>query len=212
MSIIMYEGQKGAGKTFLMTKDGIKLHRTEKIPIKADYKLEEVDYRHFYLLHEIFGTTGHLILFDEIQKKASCRRGELPAPFEEMVAGDRHDLNTMLMSTQNFWHVDKRIRDNTDKLIKVKKIFKWPPQQEKKAVFQWSVYWACERKETPSGLIRWKKKKRYNLFITKWSELLYNTHEKIQMANYKWRLNIKKKKCLLRIVSRHLIETGRKRL
>jgi hypothetical protein len=219
--LIAVDGKKGSGKTFLIAKF---LERDNKngVPIVANFKLLFCEYRHFHLLQEIFGLTNCSIGIDEGQKLFEARRFmSLPPQFCEMVAGDRHDHITLYATTQNITHVDKRVRDNVDILYSVKRVFRFPFNDFDKtgkstpALFQVSRYWRMEKELTPSGMVRWKKKDSHFFIISKFKKALYETYEKISMANYVWTLIQKKEKrgrMTLKIVSRSLIEAGKKRI
>lgn len=209
--LITIDGSKGSGKTFLMAKYQIEDHKT--MPVSGNYSLFCDKFNRWQFLHQIFGRTNESIGIDEGWKLFDARRFmSFPPQFAEMVAGDRHDHNKIYITTQGFDHIDKRVRENTDILISVSRIFRLPFNPDKKAFFQLSHKKVFIKKMKDNGRIRWQCVEKKFFVISFLSKKMYNTYENFKQDDYYQKLKWKKKKPTLMIVCRSMVENGKKRI
>jgi len=210
--LITIDGAKGSGKTYLMAK--MQMEDSAKMPVRGNYSLFlNKGFKKFQFLHQIFGVVGESLGIDEGQKLFDCRRSmSFPPQFAEMVAGDRHDHNRIYITTQGFDHIDKRVRDNTDILISVFRIFRFPFDQRLPAFFQLSHYTKFIKRINNNGRVRFIPIEKKFFVISKLRKKIYNTFEKISLENYFQKLIWRKKKPVLMIVCRSMVESGKKRI
>lgn len=210
--LITIDGAKGAGKTVLMAR--MQMADSVSMPVRANYSLFlQKGFHKFQFLHQVFGRTGESIGIDEGQKLFDCRRSmSFPPQFAEMVAGDRHDHNKIYITTQGFDHIDKRVRDNTDVLISVSRVFRFPFSPEKPAIIQISHYKKFIKKMSDSGRVKFHLLEKKFFVISKFSKKIYDTYEKISLDDYYQKILWKKKKPVLMIVCRSMVESGKKRI
>lgn len=209
--LITIDGAKGSGKTYIMAE--LQMADALKMPVCGNYQLNCDTFHKWQFLHQIFGLTGESIGIDEGQKLFDARRFmSFPPQLAEMVAGDRHDHNKLYITTQNFDNIDKRVRQNTDILIHVDCLFRFPFNPNKKAFFQLSRKKTYVKRMKDNGRITWKCVDKKFFTISFLSKNLYNTYEKISLDDYYTKILWKKRKPTLMIVCRSMVESGRKRI
>jgi hypothetical protein len=210
--LITIDGAKGSGKTYLMAQQQKKDSAT--MPVLCNYDLFSIkDVKKFHYLHQIFGQRQTSIGIDEGPKYFDARKFmSFPPQFAEMVAGDRHDDNKIYITTQGFDHIDKRVRQNTDILISVNRIYRWPSEQNQPAIIQISRYKKFKKKIDNKGRVRWVMFEKKFFLISKFFKKFYNTYEKISGDDYFLKIKWKKKKPTIMLISRGMIESGKKRL
>lgn len=209
--LITIDGAKGSGKTYLMAK--FQKKDAETMPVLCNYDLKIEDLKKFTYLHQIYGEIQTSIGIDEGQKYFDARKFmSFPTQFAEMVAGDRHDNNKIYITTQGIDHIDKRVRQNTDALISVNRIFRFPFEQEKPAIIQLSRYKVLVKKVDDKGRMKWRVIDRKFLIISKFFKKIYDSYEKISSDDYQLKIKWKKKKPTIMLISRGMIESGKKRM
>jgi len=209
--LITIDGAKGAMKTRIMAE--LQMKDSLTMPVSGNYKLICDTFNRWQFLHQIYGRQGESIGIDEGQKIFDARRFmSFPPQFAEMVAGDRHDHNKIYITTQNFDNIDKRVRQNTDVLIHVDKIFRLPFDPNKLAWFQISRQKTYIKRMKDNGRITWKCVEKKWRTIGFWTKKIYDTFEKISLDDYYQKIIWKKKKPTIMIVCRSMVESGRKRI
>jgi hypothetical protein len=210
--LITIDGAKGSGKTYIMAK--MQKKDSETMPVMANYNLDcGKNIKKYNYLHQLFGITQTSIGIDEGQKYFDARKFmSFPAQFAEMVAGDRHDHNRIYITTQGLDNVDKRVRLNTDTLISVFRIFRIPFEMTKPAIFQISRYKILKKRIADNGKLKWKVIDRKFLIISKFFKKIYDSYEKISNDEYNIKIKWKKRKPTILLISRSMIESGKKRM
>lgn len=209
--LITIDGAKGSGKTYLMAK--MQKKDAENMPVLSNYDLYVEDLKKFTHLHQIFGEIQTSIGIDEGQKYFDARKFmSFPPQFAEMVAGDRHDKNKIYITTQGFDHIDKRVRQNTDILISVNRLFRYPSDPDKPALLQLSRYKVLIKKIDDKGKMKWRVLERRFLLISKYFKKIYDSYQKISGDDYQVKIKWKKKKPTIMLISRSMIESGKKRM
>ena len=223
--ITLIEGLAGSGKTWLMAR--LLKKRWEKgEKIYSNFSLwfddERTNVDRWHNLDECTYLKKGILCIDESQKFLDARRWKsLPVAFTELIAMHRHHHLDIYTTTQDFSHIDIRVRQNVHELLKCNTVIRIPRNQNTKPILQ---IIRVDKKEKIMGKdgIRslWRKSGKSKLYyISKyWTKTYYNTYGDVGQDRFickitqKKTLSQKKGSWQAKIVSRELIDSGKKRL
>ena len=216
--IYVIDGETGAGKTELMVSmlyKRWKAGETVAVNFPVFFSPDNERVIRWYQLDEIYSLTGMTIGIDEGQKLFDAQRWyALPAMFKVKIASNRHDHLDILTTTQDFTHIDTKVRANAHFRYSMKKRFRMPWNERVHPIIQWNTIFQKKRHEDPTtNRITWPTISRKQRFISRYfTKKLYETFGDISLEKYICKLRLHKKQWILRIYSRDLVERGRKRI
>ena len=223
--ITLIEGSTGAGKTLLMSrltrkewKQGRKIY--PNFPMWFDEAATDVT--RWHVLDDTFNLENGIICIDESQKLLNNRRWQsLPQAFIDKIAMHRHHHVDIITTTQDFGHVDNKLRDNIHVRYRCQNIFRFPRNERRRPIFQIITASKYNRVfEGNSMRPLWIKSKiPHFMFVSKyWTKTYYNTYGEVGQEKFICRAKFQKKNQKMggvwrvRIINRHLVESNRKRL
>lgn len=221
--IVLIEGSAGSGKTFFMSrllrsewKKGTKIY--PNFPLWYDEKRTNIQRWHH--LDETFHLDNGIIAIDESQKFLDARRwASLPVAFTEKIAMHRHHHIDMYTTTQDFGHVDIRMRTNVHERYRCASLFRFPTNQRYKPVLQIIKIQQFKR-EFVNQKVKWSRIGFGRLtFISKfWTKTYYNTYGDVGKEDYLCKLTYEKKaktkggEWIMKLYARELVESGKARM
>jgi hypothetical protein len=217
--ITVITGLTGSGKTWLMTrlmladwKVGAGIY--SNFPLYFPNDNERVT--RFHQLDELYRLVDGVIAIDEGQKLFDARRwGSLPISFAEKIAQHRKHHLDIYTTTQDFAHIDVRIRQNVHELYSCQSLFRFPQNDRDKPLLQIIRVIRKSRKlKDENERINWVRSGRAKFyFISRyWTNTLYNTYGDIGFDRFITRIKYDKKKWVAKIYSRDLINQGKARI
>lgn len=207
--ITVITGLTGAGKTFLMSRLALKRRKIGD-PIYANLNFNfpndnEGVYR-WHVLSETYNLKNGVVCIDEGQKLFDARNWAfLPMSFAEKIASHRHHGIDILTTTQDFGHLDIRIRQNIHEMYACKSVLRWPKNERVKPVFQMIDVVRKQRSYDDVAGIKWQKVGSRRYYISRfWTKELYNTYANIDLSHFICQIKRDKKKWLIILQSRQL--------
>lgn len=223
--IVLIEGLAGSGKTLLMSRL-LKKRWEQGEKIYSNFSLyfdeDKTNIERWHNLDECFYLKKGILCIDESQKFLDARRWKsLPMAFTELIAMHRHHHLDIYSTTQDFSQIDIRLRQNVHELFRCESLIRIPRNQNIKPLLQIVKINKKEKITTKDGTRQiWRKSGKSKLmFISKyWTKTYYNTYGDVGVD--KFICKIKQKKLLskkrgewyIKIVSRELIDSGKKRI
>lgn len=213
--ITVITGLTGSGKTYFMSRLALKERkRGEQIHANLSFIFpnnNEGVYR-WHNLTETFNITQGTICIDEGQKLFDARMWKsLPMTFVEKIASHRHQGLNILTTTQDFGHIDVRIRENVHELYNCQSIVRFPRNERLRPLIQVSRVTKFERSFTDNNRVKWVVKRKKLIWISKlWTKEIYNTYANIDLSHFICYIKRDKKKWQIVLQSRQL--GGRKTL
>ena len=208
--ITVITGLTGSGKTWFMTRLMLKRwKRGENIytnfPLFFPNENERVV--RWHNLSETYNIKNGILAIDEGQKLFDARLWPfLPPAFAEKIASHRHHFIDILTTTQDFGHIDIKMRGNVHELYNCKSIFRFPKDDRQRPIIQLIQITKKQRSFDDTLGIRWDRTAERLHFISRfWTRELYNTYGNIDLARYICQLNRDKKKWKLTIRSRQFL-------
>lgn len=220
--IILIQGSAGSGKTWLMSR-----------LLKAEWKKGSAIYPNFPLwfdedktnitrwhnLDETFYLENGIIAIDESQKFLDARRwASLPLAFTEKIAMHRHHHIDIYTTTQDFGHVDIRLRTNVHEMFKCSSLLRLPVNQRYKPILH-IIKTQRFRRTFDSNRVIWQKMGTPRIhFISKfWTKTYYNTYGDVGKQEYLCKLiyeqkNKKQGEWIMKLYARELVESGKARI
>jgi len=217
--IVVITGLTGSGKTWLMTRLMLQDWK-QNASIYSNFPLyfpnDNERVTRFHQLDELYRLTNGVIAIDEGQKLFDARRwGSLPVSFAEKIAQHRKHYLDIYTTTQDFGHIDVRVRQNVHELYNCYSVFRFPRNDRVKPLLQIIRIIRKQRKMTnDSERVTWVRVKRAKFyFISRfWTRELYNTYGDIGFERYNTRIKFERKKWVAKIYARDLINQGKARL
>jgi hypothetical protein len=207
--ITVITGLTGTGKTWLITRLALKRRKQGEV-IYANLALTFPNNNEgvvrWHHLSETYNLHNGVILIDEGQKLFDAHAWPfLPASFSEKIASHRHHFLDILTTTQDFGHIDLRVRSNVHELYNTRSIFRFPKNERKKPWLQMIKVTKKIRSFDDTSGIKWLKSTERAYFISKYfTKELYNTYANIDLSHFICQIRREKKKWLIILQSRKL--------
>lgn len=212
--ITVITGLTGTGKTWLMTRLALKARKEGEL-IYANMALtfpnDNEGVVRWHHLSETYNLHNGTVVIDEGQKLFDAHAWPfLPASFSEMIASHRHNFLNIITTTQDFGHIDLRVRSNVHELYGTRSIFRWPRSDRVRPWLQMIKVTKKQRSFDDSTGIKWLKASEKTYFISKYfTKELYNTYANIDLSHYICTIKRDKKKWLIQLHSRRLANARR---
>lgn len=207
--ISVITGLTGSGKTWFMSRLALKRRKQGDIiyPNMAfNFPNNNEGVIRWYNLSETYNLVNGVLCIDEGQKLFDARQWEsLPMSFSEKIASTRHQFLDVITTTQDFGHIDLRIRSNVHELFNCQSMFRFPKKDKFKPVLQ-LIRIARKTRSFDDVLgIKWTKgRNRYHLISRFWTKDLYNTYANIDLSHFICQIKRDKQKWLIILQSRQL--------
>lgn len=216
--IVVITGLTGSGKTWflvnklLMPDWKVGAHIYANFPLTFPNDNENIT--RFHNLDELYHMTDGVIAIDEGQKLFDARRwASLPISFAEKIAQHRKHFLDIYTTTQDFGHIDVRVRQNIHELYNCQSIFRFPRNDRIKPYLQLIRVVKKQRKLSADDRIVWEVVgKKFYWLSQFWTKSLYNTYGDIGFERYMMRIKYEKKSWRAKIYSRDLVNQGKARL
>lgn len=212
--ITVITGLTGSGKTWLMTRLALKRRKKYKEVIYPNLSFNFPNNNEgvirWHHLSETFNIRDGVICIDEAQKLFDAHNWFfLPPAFAEKIASHRHHMVDIITTTQDFGHIDIRVRDNVHELYNCISIFRWPKYNEKVKPWLQLIKVIHKRRSFDDTVgIKWVKSGEKRHFISRFfTKDLYNTYANIDLSHYICQIKREKHKWLIILQSRSLANT-----
>jgi hypothetical protein len=207
--ITVITGLTGSGKTWLMTRILKKRRKAGDIiyaNLSLNFPNDNEGVVRWHNLSETYNITNGVIAIDEGQKLFDAHLWPfLPLSFAEKIASHRHHFIDIFTTTQDFGHIDIRVRSNVHELYNCKSVFRWPKKESKKPILQYIKIIKKQRSFDDTVGIKWDKVGQSSHFISRlWTKELYNTYANIDLSHFICQIKRDKKKWLITLQSRQL--------
>lgn len=186
MSIIAYVGNKGAGKTYLMSVD-CNFAIEHSVPVWANYVLRGAHY--FTDLNEILNVTNGIVAIDELNSLMPASRWQsAKIDHLNLFSQSRKGDLDLFYTSQSFNGVVNRVRDITDEVWQLDYMFR--QKYRRKVEPTWSQKFLqtfhVAKKYTPAtiGRSRAKPLETYRFREEKKVYKIYNTKFRIKTARH----------------------------
>lgn len=210
--ITVITGLTGSGKTWFMSR--LLYKRAKKGDnVSANFNLtfptmgENV--MRWHNLSEIYTLSNGVIGIDEGQKLFDSRMWPyLPMAFAEKIASHRHQGLDIITTTQDFGHIDVKVRQNVHQLYSCRSVFRWPRSDRVKPLLQGIMITKKQRSfDDVIGSIKWEKSGagKFRLISKFWTKEFYNTYANIDLSHFICQIKRDKKKWLIILQSRQLL-------
>ena len=148
-----------------------------------------------------------MIAIDEGQKLFGNRAWPfLPVAFADLIASQRHMGLDVITTTQDFGHIDVKVRDNVHERYSCRSLFRFPKNERMRPLFQVIKIRRKTRSFDDLVGIKWLKGSARIRFISRlWTRELYNTYANINLSHFVCQVKREKKKWLIIIQSRQLL-------
>lgn len=216
--IVIFAGPAGSGKTILMSRLLRKRWKKGEI-IYSNFPLwfdeDQNNIVRWHNLAETYHLKKGCLAIDESQKLLDARKwSTLPSSFTEKIAMHRHHHLDIFTTTQDFGHIDVRMRTNAHELFECRSIIRLPGKQTVKPIFQICKAIRKTRSfnsETQS--IRWTKTGSRRIFISKfWTKTYFDTYGEVGGPHFVCRIQSTCGKWKGKLYSRELTDRGKARL
>jgi len=207
--ITVIDGLTGSGKTYLMSRLLLKARKLgENIycNVSLNFPNENAGVFRWHALSETFNIIHGVIGIDEGQKLFDARNwAELPITFADKIASHRHQSLDIITTTQDFGHIDVRIRSNVHERYSCHSVFRFPKNERSKPIFQVIRITRKQRSFDDMNGIKWSQLATRTYFISKfWTKPLYDTYADINLSHFICQIKRDKKKWLILLTSRQL--------
>lgn len=213
--LILIEGLPGSGKSLIMTqfiydewKKGAKLF--VNFPVCFSDENERIEY--FHELSETTHLRNGIICIDEAIKLLDAQRWQgMPASFKEMVCMSRHYYLDIYTAIQAFKQIDPTMRRNIHERYICKSIIRLPWKDRVKPIFQLiTITKKIRSADSEADNVKWKKQNMRLKFISRyWTKSLYDTFADLESTRYMCKIIYDKKKWIVKLYSRELVNRGR---
>lgn len=216
--IVVITGLTGSGKTWFLVNKLLLPDRKSGAVIYANFPLifpnDNESVTRWHNLDELYHLNNGVIAIDEGQKLFDARRwSSLPISFAEKIAQHRKHYLDIYTTTQDFGHIDIRVRSNIHELYNCYSLFRFPRNDRIKPLFQIIRVVKKRRMLASDDRIVWTiLNKKYFLLSRLWTKERYNTYGDIGFSRYLMKVKFNNKKWLAKIYSRDLINQGKARL
>jgi len=214
--ITVIDGLTGSGKTFLMSRLALKrAKKKEDIYSNVAFNFGKFnDYiRRWHSLSETYSMKNGVLCIDEGQKLFDAHNWAfLPATFAEKIASHRHHFIDVITTTQDFGHIDIRVRQNVHERFHCQSLFRFPREDRYQPIIQIIKITRKLRSFDDVTGIKWEKRGRPSIkFISKFfTKQLYNTYANIDLSHFVCQIKRENKKWQIILRSRQL-SSGRSR-
>jgi hypothetical protein len=211
--ITVITGLTGSGKTFLMTRLALRRRKKgEDIYPNMGFNFpndNEGVYR-WHALSETYGIKNGTICIDEGQKYFDAHFWkDLPMSFSLKIASHRHHLVDIITTTQDFGHIDIRVRQNVHEQYNCQSLFRYPKSDRKKPLIQIVKVVKKIRSHDDTNGLKFIKAGVKRYYISKyWTKQLYDTYANIDLSHFICQIKREKKKWLIVLQSRQLSKKG----
>lgn len=207
--ITVITGLTGSGKTWFMSKIALKRRKlgdTIYPNLSFNFPNNNEGVIRWHSLSETFNLTNGVIFIDEGQKLFDAHNWMyLPVAFADKIASQRHQGLDIFTTTQDFGHIDVRVRSNVHELYHCQKIFRFPKNERVKPMLQITKVVKKERSFDDSNGIKWTITGKKVYFISKYfTKEIYNTYANIDLSHFLCQIKRDKKKWLIVLQSRQL--------
>lgn len=208
--ITVITGLTGSGKTWLMSRLALKRRKKDKEIIYPNLSFNFPNNNEgvirWHHLSETFNFKNGVICIDEGQKLFDARAWAfLPQSFADKIASHRHHFLDIITTTQDFGHIDIRVRSNVHELYNCKTVFRWPKNDRHLPIIQMIVVVKKQRAFDDQLGIKWTKVKVNRYLISRFfTKKLYDTYSNIDLSHYICRIKRDKKKWVIHLQSRKL--------
>ena len=216
--ITVIEGATGSGKSWFMARLAYKAWGN-MADVYANFTLKFSDKNEgvarWHNLDEIYHLHHGVILIDEAVKLFDARRwASLPVAFAEKIAQHRHHFLDILTATQDFSHIDVRVRQNVHVRYICQSHFRLPSEERGHPFLQIiSITKKIREHVSDTEQLRWKlKKKRYHLISRFWTKTLYDSYANLSTEQYICKLKLNQKQWTLQLYSREMVDRGKARI
>lgn len=207
--ITVITGLTGSGKTFLMSRLALRARKEGEMiypNMNFIFPNNNEGVVRWHHLSETYNLTHGTICIDEGQKLFDAHLWPfLPIAFAEKIASHRHHFLNILTTTQDFGHIDIRVRTNVHELYNCRSIFRFPKNDRKKPILQMISVVRKQRSFDDVMGVKWARVGEKKYFISKFfTKELYNTYANIDLSHFICRIKREKKKWLITLQSRKL--------
>jgi len=207
--ITVITGLTGSGKTWFMSRLALKRAKLgETIYSNVAFQFGPFDERviRWHSLSETFNLRKGVICIDEGQKLFDAHNWMfLPMAFADKIASHRHQELDILTTTQDFGHIDVRVRSNVHELYHCQTVFRFPKNERVKPMLQMTRIVKKERSFDDVSGIKWTVVGKRNYFISRYfTKEIYNTYANIDLSHFLCQIKRDKKKWLIVLQSRQL--------
>lgn len=207
--ITVITGLTGSGKTWFMTRLALKRRKlgdTIFANLSFQFPNDNEGVVRWHALSETFNLTHGVICIDEGQKLFDAHSWPfLPMAFAEKIASHRHQGIDILTTTQDFGHIDIRVRSNVHELYHCQTVFRFPKNDRVKPLLQITKITKKQRSFDDVSGIKWSIVNKKTYFISKYfTKELYNTYANIDLSHFICHIKRDKKKWLIVLQSRQL--------
>lgn len=212
--ITVITGLTGSGKTWFMSRLALKRRKNGDLifaNLAFNFPNDNEGVVRWHNLSETFNLTNGVICIDEAQKLFDARNWAfLPMTFAEKIASHRHQALDIITTTQDFGHLDVRVRSNVHELYNCQTRFRWPKDDRKKPILQMIRITKKQRSFDDVVGIKWSKINEKSYFISKYfTKNTYNTYANIDLTHFLCHIKREKKKWLIVLQSRQLANNRR---
>lgn len=207
--ITVITGLTGTGKTWLMTRLAL-AERKKGEMIFANLSLtfpnDNEGVVRWHHLSETYSLTHGTILIDEGQKLFDAHAWPfLPMSFAEKIASHRHHFLNIITTTQDFAHIDLRVRSNVHELYNCRSVFRWPVSDRVKPILQMIKVTKKARSFDDTTGLKWIVSSERTYFISKYfTKPLYDTYANIDLSHFICQIRRENKKWKILLTSRKM--------
>lgn len=207
--ITVITGLTGSGKTWFMSQLLLKRRKlgdTIYGNLSFNFPNDNEGVVRWHNLSETFNLTNGVIAIDEGQKLFDAHNWMfLPTAFADKIASHRHQGLDIFTTTQDFGHIDVRVRSNVHELYHCQKVFRWPKNERVKPVLQITRIVKKQRSFDDVSGIKWTVVGKKTYYISKYfTKEIYNTYANIDLSHFLCQIKRDKKKWLIVLQSRQL--------
>ena len=208
--ITVITGLTGSGKTWFMSRLMLKRWKQGDniyANLALQFPNENERVTRWFNLSEIYNIKNAVVGIDEGQKLFDARMWPfLPITFAEKIASHRHHFIDIITTTQDFGHIDNKVRDNVHELYNCHSLFRFPKNDRVKPIIQVIRIIRKARSFDDNTGVRWTKAgARLHLISRYWTKDLYNTYANIDLSHFICQIKRDKKKWLITLQSRQLV-------
>jgi hypothetical protein len=207
--ITVITGLTGSGKTWFMSRLALKRQKKGDIiysNVAFNFPNDNENVVRWHNLSETFNLKNGVIVIDEGQKLFDAHNWMfLPQAFADKIASHRHQELDIFTTTQDFGHIDVRVRSNVHELYHCQKVFRFPKNERVKPLLQITRIVKKQRSFDDVAGIKWAIVSRRICYISKlWTKEIYNTYANIDLSHFICQIKRDKKKWLIVLQSRQL--------
>jgi hypothetical protein len=202
-------GLTGSGKTYLMSRLLLKARKNGEMiypNLSLNFPNDNEGVIRWHTLSETYSIKNGVIGIDEGQKLFDARAwADLPMSFAEKIASHRHHFLDVITTSQDFGHIDVRMRANIHELYNCQSLFRFPKNDRLKPILQIIKIVKKQRSYNDTEGIKWEKIGTKIHYLSKfWTKQLYDTYANIDLSHFICLIKREKSKWLITLTSRQL--------